>query len=89
MIVYRSKYSQLRGTSYAEVISVARAEYHTVQKRTPRRIPYVKSKYYTKDKVFINTFWDHLNQKSKTGRVRRLKLYACGLDLLRSTTITP
>lgn len=87
--MFRSKYSQFTGTSYAELMKKARQEYHHIQKRTPRRVPYVRSKYFTKDKIFINNFWDHLNQKSSKEKVRRLKLYACGIDLIRNSIVSP
>jgi len=89
MQIYKSKYNKLGGSSLDEVIKLARREYHTIQKRTPRRVPYVRSKYFTKDKIFINTFWEHLNQKPPKERIRRLKFYMCAIDLLRSTTHVP
>ena len=89
MSVYKSKYSEYFGSNLEEVTRRARYEYHTIQKRTPRRVPYIKSKYFTKDKIFVNNFWDHNNQKSPRERVRRLKLYACAIDLIRNTTLSP
>ena len=89
MSLYKSKYSSLPGSSLSEVMTLARREYHTIQKRTPRRVPYVRSRYFTKDKIFINTFWEHTNKKSPQERVRRLRLYACAIDLLRNTTTAP
>ncbi len=89
MRLYKSKYNELPGTALDEIMKQARYEYHQVQKRTPRRVPYVRSKYFTKDKIFINNFWDHLNQKSPKERVARLKFYACAIDLLRNSTYAP
>lgn len=83
--IYRSKYSELPGTSYPEIMAAARHEYHLVQKCTPRRVPYVRSKYFKKDKVFLNTFWDHLKQKHPSEQMKRLKFYLAALDLLRNT----
>lgn len=87
--MYKSKYKQLPGTSYSELIRLARSEYHTIQKRTPRRVPYIRSAYFTKDKIFVNNFWDHLSQKSPRDRVRRLKLYIAAIDTLRNSKIPP
>ena len=87
--IFKSKYGKLPGSSLEELIKFARREYHTIQKRTPRRAPYIRSKYFTKDKVFISNFWDHLNQKSPKERVRRLKLYNCAIDLLRNNSFAP
>lgn len=89
MNIYRSKYSELPGSALEEIIKRARQEYHLIQKRTPRRAPYVRSKYFTKDKIFVSNFWEHLNQKSPKERITRLKLYACALDLLRNSSSAP
>lgn len=89
MKAYHSKYGKLPGSSLEELIKLARREYHVIQKRTPRRVPYVRSRYFTKDKIFISNFWDHLNQKSPKERVRRLKLYSCAIDLLRNSNLAP
>ena len=85
MNIYQSRHSLLPGSSLGELSKLARHEYHIIQKRTPRRVPYVRSTYFTKDKIFVNSFWDHTNKKSPQERVRRLKLYKCALDTLRNT----
>ena len=87
--IYKSKYGKLSGTSLTEVMTAARREYHTIQKRTSRRIPYVRSSYFSKDKVFLNTFWDHLKQKHPADQMRRLKLYLAAIDLIRNSKGTP
>ena len=89
MQFYRSNYNRLPGTSFAEIMAAARREYHLVQKRTPRRVPYVRSRYFAKDKIFLTTFWEHLKQKRLVEQTNRLKYYLCALDLLRHTTATP
>jgi hypothetical protein len=89
MKIYESKYNLLPGSAYAEVIKAARREYHHIQKRTPRRQPYVRSKYFTKEKIFISEFWQHLDQKIWPDRVRRMKLFICAIDLIRNTTYDP
>lgn len=89
MQVYKSRYGRLPGTSFREIMAAARREYHTIQKLTPRRIPYVRSGYFTKDKVFLNTFWDHLKQKHPADQARRLKFYDAALDLIRNTREAP
>lgn len=86
---YKSSCYQLSGSSADELMKKARQEYHLIQKRTPRRQAYVRSRYFTKDKVFINQFWDHLNQKNRQDKVRRLRLYICAIDLIRHTTDAP
>jgi len=86
---YKTKTALHSGTSYAELIRSARNDYHQIQKRTPRRIPYVRSAYFTKDKIFINNFWEHLGQKSARDRVRRLRLYHAAIELIRNSRHAP
>ena len=87
--VYLSKYSPTPSTAHAMVIKAARAEYHKIQKLSPRREAYVRSKYFRRDKVFINQFWEHLKQKRPGDVVRRARLFVPAIDLIRNTTISP
>lgn len=89
MALYVSKYDLLPGSSHAEVIHAARYEYHKIEKRTPRRQTHVKSRYFKKEKVFINQFWVHMNQKHPRDRLRRAKLFLCAIDLIRNTASNP
>ncbi len=89
MNVFKSKIGLVSGTSYAEVIAAVRREYHVIQKRTPRRQPYIKSKYFRKDKIFINQFFEHLNQKNSADRLRRLKFFSSAIDVIRNCPIAP
>ena len=89
MKVYKSKAALLPGTSYSEVITAARREYHIAQKRTPRRVANVRSAYFAKDKIFLNNFWNHLSQKHPADQRRRLKYYKAALDLIRNSKLTP
>jgi len=81
MNVYTSKYSRLPGSSYAEALSHARQEYNVIAHSTKRQ-PYVKSKYFNGNKVFLNVFWDHVMQKRLKERTRRLRFYRAALDRL-------
>jgi hypothetical protein len=87
--IFRAQVAEYRGTSVAELMKYARLEYHTIQKRTPRRIPYVRSKYFVKDKIFLNTFWDHVNQKRVSDKIRRLRLFGCAIELIRKSPLAP
>lgn len=89
MKIYKSKYNQISSGSHAEVFRIARYEYHKIQKRTPRRQPYVKSKYFRNDKVFINQYWDHLKQKRVGDQMRRTRLFICAIDLIRQSVTAP
>lgn len=88
MRTYRSKYGLLPGSTYDEVVAAARKEFNIVRRLTKRQ-PYVKSRYFKGDKVFITIFWDHLMQKHPKERRKRLKLYKVALDLIRNTTLHP
>ena len=88
MNFYQSKCRQLAGTDYSEVTKNARKEYAKVQKLTKRQ-PYVRSKYFSKDKIFITIFWNHLAQKRKGEQIVRAKLLLAAFDLLRNTTYEP
>ncbi len=89
MNTFRSKYGLLAGTDYDEAMHVARREYRAIQRRNPRRQPYVRSKYFNGDKVFINIFWNHLAQKRKGEQMKRAKLLVAAIDLLRNTSMPP
>jgi hypothetical protein len=89
MPYFQSKYGLLPGTSFEEVVKLARHEYHLIQKRTPRRQAYVRSNYFKSGKVFINQFWQHLLQKHSGDQLRRVKTFSCAIDLIRYTTLAP
>lgn len=76
------------GTDYAELYPQARRIYTRIKAQTKRQ-PYVRSSYFKKDKVFIELFWVHLNQKGRQTRIGRLKYYSCGIELLRNSKQNP
>ena len=88
MNVYTSKYSRLPGSSYNESLNHARREYNVIAHSTKRQ-PYVKSKYFNGNKVFLKVFWNHVMQKRLKERTRRLRFYRAALDVLRHSKITP
>jgi len=90
MNIYQSKADLLPGTSYVEVVAIARKEFDRISKVTPRRHAYVRSTYFNKDKVFISPlFWNHLMQEHRKSRTKRLKFYKAAIDLLRKSRCTP
>ena len=89
MQLYQCKQGSIAGTSYKEIIKIARLAYHNIQKRTPRRACYIRSRQFRKDKIFINQFWDHLNQKTPADRLRRIKLFNCALEVIRNSPYKP
>lgn len=88
MRVYTSKHNLLPGSSYEEVISIVRKEHKKIAALTKRQ-PYIRSAYFNKDKIFISLFLDHIMQKNRKIRTRRLKLYMAAIDLLRNTREEP
>jgi hypothetical protein len=85
---YKTKATKISGANYIDIERKVRREYNTIARRTKRR-PYVRSAYFRKDKVFLNLFWTHLNQKYCSERKRRLKYFSCGIELLRHSTLSP
>ena len=88
MILYRTKIKKFGGSSYKEVIKKARASFHVIEKRTKRTV-YVRSAYFKKEKIFLNLFWEHLNQKPPRDRIRRLKFFSCSIDLIEHSKNKP
>lgn len=86
MRLYKTKVSKLAGTDYHELMSNALLIYHKEKSKSKRK-PYVRSVYFNNEKVFIDYFWSHLNQKTWPDRARRLKFYACALDLIKNSKI--
>lgn len=89
MSIYQSKYQQLPGTSHEEAIKSARDYYDGVRKHNPRRRPHIRSIYFSRDKVFLQLYWDHLMQKNRRERIRRARLFRCALDLIQNTRFAP
>jgi len=89
MKCHRTTNLRTPGTSYSELVRNARRTFHKIQRLTPRRQAYVRSAYFSKDKVFVTLFWDHLKQKHTAEQLRRLKFYDPAIDLLRHTTASP
>jgi hypothetical protein len=84
--IYNTKIKKLSGTSYNEVYPQAISIYKQIASKTRRR-PYVRSRHFNNEKVFLDYFWDHIRQKNPKDRARRLKYYTCGLDLIKNSNI--
>lgn len=85
---YRCRQGVVGGKDYAEIVRKARHIYHDIARQTKRE-PFIRSAYFDKDKVFLNSFWTHLNTKRQNDRKRRLRFYACALELIQNTRIKP
>jgi len=88
MDTYRTNSHKLAGTNYSEVYPQAYSLYKRICAKTKRR-PYIRSAYFGKEKVFLDYFWQHIRQKNLNDRVRRLKCYPCGLDLIAHSKVKP
>jgi len=88
MIYYKTKKQKISGTSFKEVNKTAKIIFKQITSKT-KRTPYIRSKYFKKEKIFLNLFWSHLFEKREKDRVRRLKFYDCALDLIKNSTYDP
>ena len=88
MPIYLTKCLKLRGTDYREVSRRARRIYKEIAS-TSRRKPYIRSAYFKNEKVFLDYFWQHLQQKNWQDRFRRLKYYPCALEVIRYSNNAP
>jgi len=88
MKVFLSKLNVLSGTDYKEVYPVAYGIFKDIKKKSKRK-PYVRSCYFSKEKIFLDYFWQHIHQKNWWDQVRRLKFYKCALDLIKKSKIDP
>lgn len=88
MRIYQSKCKKLSGTDFSEVSKKAALVFKEIKSRTKRR-PYVRSAYFKKSKIFIGPFFSHTHEKNWRDAVRRLKLFACAVDLIKSSRYEP
>ena len=85
---YKTKKQLLHGSSFSEVRAAAERIYKPIKSKT-KRTPYVRSKYFRGEKIFLTLFWSHIFEKSAKDRIRRLKFFDCAIDLIRSSMINP
>src|SRR5260221_4150022 len=76
------------GKSYTTVNKIARSIFHELERKTKRQV-HIRSKYFRKQKIFLHFFWDHLSNKTLNDKTRRLKLFECGLELIKNSTFEP
>ncbi len=88
MKIYQSKVNALSGTDYKEIQTKAKIIYLKIKKKSKRK-PYVRSTYFGNSKIFLDYFWEHLNKKNQADRFRRLRFYACSLELIQKTRLSP
>jgi hypothetical protein len=84
---YQSKYDPIRGSSDKEIFYEARKIFRKYDNK--RRLPYVRSRYFEKQKVFLSMFWRHLNSKDPLERRRRIPFLLCAIDLIQNSPVGP
>ena len=86
---YKTRTNRLPGSDFREVHGKAFVVYRKIKQKSKRR-PYVRSKYFKNDKVFLEFFWRHLfDKKNWQDRTRRLKYFPAAIELVRHTTLLP
>ena len=86
---YKTRVRKLSGSNAREVRRQAYSYYMAIKRRSKRR-PYVRSRYFQGDKIFLTLFWDHLYDKPNwRDRTRRLKLFACAIELIKRSALEP
>ncbi len=87
--IYTTKAKKLPGSRWADVYKKAHEQFLDIKEKSKRR-PYIKSKYFNKDKIFLGLFWHHLHEKRNLrDKTQRLKLFPCAIELIRNSCITP
>lgn len=87
--IYKSTHNLLPGTEWSEIIKPLEQTYRKI-KRGGRRRPYIRSKYFDKQKIFTGIFWAHLFEKENfRDKIRRIKLFPAAIDLLQNSRIKP
>lgn len=85
---YHTKNKRLSGTRYTDVYDAAHGLYSKIKRKSKRR-PYVRSAYFKKDKIFLELFWRHLDQKNWRDRARRMRYLPCAIELIENSHFNP
>ena len=78
----------MAGTSYKEIRKKAFGLYQEIKRKSKRK-SYVRSMYFKKEKVFLDLFWGHTFEKNHWDQMRRMKFFACGIELIQKSTFEP
>jgi hypothetical protein len=88
MELYQSKFDTIRGSDYARVERAAQRVFNIAAHQT-KRTPYIRSRYFDGRKVFLPLYWNHLMEKVRSERKRRMRYIEPGFDLVRNTRQQP
>lgn len=84
--IYQTQTKEQGGKNYKNLYTYAYSIYKDEARKTKRRA-YIRSKYFKKEKIFLDYFWDHIRTKNYADRSRRLKYYECAIDLIKHSNI--
>ncbi len=89
MCVYRTKAGKIPGTEFHEVKSIAFHIFKQIKKKS-KRLPYIRSAYFNKNKVFLTLFLQHLFEKKDwKDRTRRLQYFEATIELIEKNRFPP
>lgn len=89
MDVYRTKARKIPGTEFREVKQIAFSILKKVAKKS-KRLPYIRSAFFNKDKVFLSLFLHHLFEKKDwKDRTRRLQFFEASIELTQKSKLNP
>ena len=88
MNLYKTSKSTLPGSNFREIRKNADKVLQKIRKNTKRK-PFIRSKYFKKEKIFLNLFWQHLFGKHQGDRTRRIKYMGCAIDLIKNSVLDP
>jgi hypothetical protein len=88
MKYYQAKSFVINGNNYRAVYKKAWQIFLEIKRKSKRR-PYIRSVYFDKEKIFFDYFWEHLKQKNKTDRLRRVSIFSCAIELIVNTRLKP
>ena len=89
MQTYRTRLNKIEGANWRIVSKKAMNSYKEIKQWSKRR-PYVRSAYFSKQKIFLGLFWHHLHEKTNLkDKTRRLKYFPCAIDLIKNSRFEP
>lgn len=87
-IFWKTKSSSLQANTYSVMRNLALQHFKVIERKSKRK-PYVRSKYFKKQKIFFDFFWIHLFEKNPKDRTRRLKFLPNAIELIENSTYPP
>ncbi len=88
MLYWSTNTPPFNGQRYEDVEKQVKMLFANLKSMTKRKV-HIKSKYFKRDKVFFDYFWQHLFQKSISQRRQRARLLPCAIELIENSTYTP